>query len=87
MINLFTSFFAFLLTIGFIVFFIYFGVIFIALAFAAFVFLWMLVMLRFWWLRLRYGSKNIVIQEETHTPTTHKTTIIDVEYQDISEKK
>ena len=87
MINIFTSFFAFLLTVGFIVFFIYFGVIFIAIVFAISIFLWMFVMLRFWWLRFRYGSKNIVIQEESNTPTTHKTTIIDVEYHDISEKK
>ena len=85
--NLIASFFAFLLTIGFIVFFIYFGVIFIAIVFAISIFLWMVMMLRIWWLRLRYGSKNIVIREETQTPTTHQTTIIDVEYQDISEKK
>lgn len=85
--NLLTSLLAFLLTIGFIVFFIYFGLIFIAIAIAISIFLWIFVTLRLYWLRFRYGSKNIVIREETQTPTTSKTTIIDVEYQDISEKK
>ncbi len=85
--NLLTSILALFITAGFIVFFFYFGLIFITIAFASFIFLWMIIMIRIWWLRLRYGSNSIVLNEETNITNAAKTTIIDVEYQDISDKK
>lgn len=87
--NTLTSILALFITAGFIVFFFYFGLIFLAIAFGSFIFLWMVIMIRIWWLRLRYGDSFIRKTEKTSSGNDiiHKTTIIDVEYQDVSDKK
>ncbi len=84
--NLFTSILAFLLTIGFIVFFIYFGLIFIAIAFACSVLLWIFITLRVYWLRLFHKNLDIKTNQENTTQPINRATIIDVEYHDITDK-